>query len=103
VQRDRVLEKIVELSHRMHEMAEARDWVAVAGLEAERRGLIGDCFAQENPFRDTELAARRIAQILDLDRRLLELSAAEKSEIGTALSKVKQGRNAISAYEQCTR
>jgi hypothetical protein len=87
----------------MHEMAEAGDWVAVVGLEAERRGLIGGCFAQQSPFRDTELAARRIGQILDLDRRLLEISTAQKSEVGTALNKLKQGRTAINAYEECTR
>jgi hypothetical protein len=87
----------------MHEMAEAGDWVAVVGLEAERRGLIGGCFAQESPFQDTELAARRIGQILDLDRRLIEIGTAQKSEVGTALTKLKQGRNAISAYAQCTR
>ncbi len=103
MQRDRLLQQIVQLSRRMHEMAEAGDWGAVAGLEVERQGLIGDCFAQESPFQDTELAARRIGQIIDLDRRLIEISTAQKHQVGAALNKLQQARTAINAYEECPR
>ncbi len=100
---DASLDKLVQLSRRMHDLAAVGDWDAVVGLEKERRDLIAACFSGDNPFQDIELAARRIAQILDLDGRLLEISAAQKTEVGAALNKLQQGRSAISAYEECTR
>ncbi len=100
---DELLNTIVQLSYRMHELAGEGDWDDVVRLEEERRGLIEDCFSKDNPFQDNELAARRIRRILDLDRGLMAMGADHRVELGETMRKVKRGRNAARAYGRCSR
>ena len=102
-QSDERLNEILQLSHRMHALAADGDWDAVFPLENRRRNLIADCFAPDIPFRDPELAARRIQRILDLDRSLMDMGVAQRQELGTALKELHRGRSAAKAYQRCER
>ncbi len=100
---DELLNAIVQLSHRMHDLAVEGNWNEVVRLEQERRDLIADCFAPDNPFQDNERAARRIRRILDRDRGLMAMGEDHKSELGATLQKVQRGRSAARAYDRCGR
>lgn len=91
------LEKILELSGAMLRLSEQQQWEQVAVLEAQRRGIIREYFA--NPTdRAADLAAS-IRKILELDSQLITRGRRAQTEVLRSLQGLAKGKHAAQAYE----
>ena len=98
-----LLAKIVVLTRDLLQLAERSEWDRVRQLELQRAGLIADCFPLDESITRAEQAAAPIAEIIELDQRIVVLAARERQRLGDEIGKLQQGRQAANAYAEVGR
>jgi hypothetical protein len=101
--RDKLLDEILALSHSILELARAGDWIGGQQQEQYRQTLMKRCFAPDGQFADRLAASEKIAQILQTDRQTLALGREQRQAVSHSIGKLRQGRAAVSAYRQVRR
>lgn len=89
---------LVAMSHRMLAEAEAGHWDEVMRLQVERQGRLEAFFATPVPQALAEQVAVGIRQMLDSDRRLMELGRKGMDTLAGAMDDLRAGRRAQRAY-----
>lgn len=100
-QRIQLLEQALELSRRMGSLGEEGDWEQVIELEPQRRAVLEQAFATRAPV--DESLAQRVHQILELDRRLMDLSLQARDRAAGELGQLNRSRKARNAYAASAR
>ncbi|HAS51259.1 MAG TPA: hypothetical protein DCS21_05775 [Gammaproteobacteria bacterium] len=83
----------------MLELAQADEWEIVTEKEIERRALIEALFQRPPPAEWVPLLKDTIQVTLSSDARVQELAHAEMDKLSDKLRTLKQGRRALSAYD----
>lgn len=99
--RHQLLVEAVAVSRRMLMRAEVDDWAEVIQLEAERRNLLEQAFATRAPV-DEDLA-RKVREILELDKDLIARSLQVRDLVAAELSQASRGRKVADAYRSAAR
>ena len=94
--RHQLLTEALSISRRMAELGESDQWSEVIELEAERRDLLEQAFANHLPA--DALVAERVKAILALDKRLMARSVDARDRIAAAIAQNAKGRKMQSAY-----
>lgn len=90
------LDKAMELTQRMSELAAVGEWEQVNQIEAQRQDCLKRAFAKRLVL--SEQLARQIREIHELDQELLMLSIKARDAIGAELSELQRGRKVAKAY-----
>ncbi|MCB1665327.1 MAG: flagellar protein FliT [Pseudomonadales bacterium] len=91
---------ILELSTRMLEQAETRDWQALEGLMTARDRLLKLYFTADAPASRSEALREQIAMIQENDRLIVELTKKNRELLEDELIRLKQARQVVSSYQQ---
>ena len=97
-ERERQIERILELTRAARERAEEGDWKAAVTLEGERRPLIREYFASPLPIQGRVRVAEAIREILASDAGLIALAAKGRNEAAEESRRMRRGRTAKAAY-----
>jgi len=98
-----MLEQILETSREMLALAEQDEWEQAEMLQRQREELIKKTFPLDDEVAQSEQAAAILKQIISLDGQLRRLAESRRKEIGQALGKINQGRQATRAYRDTSR
>ena len=96
ISRHQLLDDALAMSVRMTELGGEGEWDTVVALEPERRQLLEQAFATHLPA--DEFVSERVRAILDLDKRLMELSVQARDQIADELGQAGKARKAATAY-----
>ena len=97
-ERERQIERILELTRGARERAEEGDWEAAVALEGERRPLIREYFTSPLPMHGRVRVAAAIREILSSDAGLIALAAKGRNEAAEESRRMQHGRRAKAAY-----
>jgi hypothetical protein len=91
---------ILDLSQRMLELAQVRDWQSLESLMTAREKLLPLYFVDDvAPARATELQ-EHIRVIQDNDRLIVELTQINRELLADELLKLQKARQLVSHYQQ---
>ena len=96
-------QRIQAITQQMQQDAENNDWQRIADLEQERFSLIQSFFSDGVSKEEAELLSSDINSLLQINAELIEQGTRIKSEVGQALSLIKDQRHAVNAYTQTAR
>ena len=99
----RAIAEIISHSHAMVRYAEAGRWDTVAEEEIKRSHLIRDFFSTPSNITKVPNIEAAVNELLQINDKLEQLTAAARDEIGSALAALKTGRTAVSAYRENSR
>ncbi len=91
-----LIDETLFLTERMLACGQQGDWAQVIDLERERRARLGQLFAVDAAVDGA--TAQRLRDILDLDRRLIQLGAQVRDAVAAELSNAQLGRKVTRAY-----
>jgi hypothetical protein len=94
------LQKILQFSQQMLQLAEAEEWEELVELEAERRQLIAATFPLTAKQAAIPSTVTDLEQIIELDHQLMGLCSKARRKIGSVLGKINKGRQATTAYRK---
>ncbi len=93
------LNKIVELSSSMLDVARKGDWEQVQTLEQQRKHAFDQTFPlNTESINDVATVAMLVQKISDLDKDTMRLIADGSKELSGLINKISTGRQAVSAY-----
>jgi len=98
-----LIKQLLIISQEMLVLAEKGEWEPVGTLQDKRLQLMEKIFPLDAEKMNQSKTAEQIQSILDLDKRLMDLAAAQQKETGAALGKFNQGRQATKAYHATSR
>lgn len=87
------------LSRRMLEQAQLGEWELVGDCEVQRRIVIEQLFQVSPPPQWLTALKDALQATLISDSRVKELACTERDKIGDKLRTIRQGRRALSAYD----
>lgn len=90
---------ILELSTRMLEHAETRDWESLTDLMNARDKLIKLYFTQSDSVARNEELQEQIAMIQDNDRLIVELTKQNRELLADELIKLQKAKQTVNAYQ----
>ena len=90
---------ILELSTRMLEQAEIRDWDSLNGLMDARDKLLKLYFTQSDSVARNEELREQIAMIQDNDRLIVELTKSNRELLADELIKLQKAKQTVNAYQ----
>tara|TARA_R110002167_G_scaffold45324_2_gene136188 strand:+ start:360 stop:701 length:342 start_codon:yes stop_codon:yes gene_type:complete len=90
---------ILELSTRMLEQAEIRDWDSLTGLMDARDKLLKLYFTQSDSVARNEELREQIAMIQDNDRLIVELTKTNRELLADELIKLQKAKQTVNAYQ----
>lgn len=90
---------ILELSTRMLEHAEIRDWESLKGLMDARDKLLKLYFTQSDSVARNEDMRDQIAMIQDNDRLIVELTKSNRELLADELIKLQKAKQTVNAYQ----
>ena len=90
---------ILELSTRMLEHAETRDWDSLNGLMGARDKLLKLYFTQRDSVARNEELREQIAMIQDNDRLIVELTKQNRELLADELIKLQKAKQTVNAYQ----
>jgi len=93
------IEHLRYLSLEMLELAQADEWEIVIEREEQRRTLLDELFQSPPPVQWIPLLKDAVQVTLSSDAQVQELARAERDKISDHLRALKQGRRALSAYD----
>ena len=91
---------ILDLSTRMLEHAETRDWTALESLMTARDKLLKLYFKEDAPASRRETLREQIAMIQSNDHLIVELTKQNRELLEDELIRLTQARQVISSYQQ---
>lgn len=93
------LNKIIELSGSMLDVARRGDWEQVQVLEQQRKKIFDLTFPLDtDSISDMLAVTRQVQTIADLDRETMRLVAEGGKELSGLAGELSAGRHAVSAY-----
>ncbi len=93
------LDKILELSSSMLNIAREGDWEKVQVIEQQRKKLFDKTFPlDEDAITDPAALRQQIKKIADLDKETMTLMAESRKELSGLANKISSGRQAVGAY-----
>ena len=98
--RPRQLADILDLSLAMLDRARAGDWEGLEAREAQRRGLVTECFREPAAAAEAAAVADALQRILVVNQEITELAEAHRNALGASLQGFGTGRKAHKAYAQ---
>ncbi len=93
------IQRLHDLSLEILELAQSDDWEIVTEKEVERRALIEALFQSPPPAEWVPLLKDTVQVTLSSDARVQELARTEMDKLSDKLRTLKQGRRALSAYD----
>lgn len=88
----------VQATREMLAQAQRGEWEAVMGLQAERQQRLEAYFSTPVPAELAENVAAGIREMLELDRRVMELGRKGMDELARNMNGLRTGRRAQQAY-----
>lgn len=95
-QQDNPADRLLALTRAMWVGASEGEWERVIELEAERRTVMDGLFRDETAASERTEAAMR--EVLDMDKRTMELLEQQRNEVGRQLRELASRRKARAAY-----
>ncbi|MFV8833599.1 flagellar protein FliT [Aquisalimonas sp. APHAB1-3] len=95
--------RLLGLSEQMLRAARQGEWASVAELEAQRRDLSQQLFADPVPAEAADVVNHCVRELLALDPELIQLAEAARDEAGEAVRRTQTGKTALSAYRRYSR
>lgn len=93
------LNPILELSQRMLQLAQIKDWQTLASVEEARRDLIAAFFAQPYSGEAAAAIVDGIREVRALDEQIVVLSEAGRQEVANGMRQLQQAHRAMQAYD----
>ncbi len=93
------IQQLGSLSFEMLELAQAGEWEIVTEREEQRRALLDELFQSPPPNQWIPLFKDAVQATLDSDAQVQELARTEMDKISADLRALRQGRRALSAYD----
>lgn len=90
----------VELSNRIVQVAEEKDWHQLGRLDQQRKGLLEDVFSDASRLKADSELKRAVQKIIQLNEQALHLCAESRESLSADGHKIKRGREAVAAYQQ---
>lgn len=94
------LKLLQTLNAQMLEQAQLGAWETVSDREMQRRTVIEQLFQAPPPPQWLDPLKDAIQATLMSDSRVQELAGSERDKVGDKLRSIRQGRRALSAYDQ---
>ncbi len=91
---------ILDLSHRMLELAETRDWDSLPPLMNARDKLIKLYFTASASLERTQEMKEQIEMIQNNDRLIVELTKHNRELLADELIKLQKAKQTVNAYKQ---
>lgn len=98
-----ILNKIMQLSNNMLKHAEAGEWEQVTGLEQQRDPLLKSLFYEDVKPEHVEAVRETVLQTLDIDKKLIGLTEANKQRLAEDIHLIASRRKASHAYTEAQR
>lgn len=95
------LQGIVAMTRTMLAKAQAGEWAQVMRMELERQERVQAFFAIEVPEEENERVAQAIREILEMDRRMIDLGHQGQDALSRKINDLQAGRRAKQAYSAC--
>ncbi len=93
------LNKIIELSSSMLDVARKGYWERVQEIELQRRQVLEQTFPLDtDSINNVPAVAMQVQKISDLDKETISLVAASREELSALAGKISTGRQAVNAY-----
>ena len=96
-------DKVFRLSQRMLETAEQGAWELLGQLEQERSRSLDSLFQHPQMPAALPTIAAVLQQVVDLDRRCIELGQQARDAMAAELNIQAQGERAVRSYLDCQR
>ena len=93
-----IIERILALTRRARERAQADDWDAAVAAEGERRPLLHALFDEPVPAALRNRVAAAIREVLASDAGLIALAAAGRGMAAAESRQLRRGRTATALY-----
>jgi len=90
---------ILELSTRMLEQAEIRDWDSLSALMDARDKLLKLYFTQSDSVARNEQLREQIGMLQDNDRLIVELTKTNRELLADELIKLQKAKQTVNAYQ----
>lgn len=90
---------ILDLSTRMLELAEIRDWDSLSGLMEARDKLLKLYFTQSDSVARNDELREQIGMIQDNDRLIVELTKSNRELLADELIKLQKAKQTVNAYQ----
>lgn len=90
---------ILDLSTRMLEQAEIRDWDSLSALMDARDKLLKLYFTQRDSVARNEELREQIGMIQDNDRLIVELTKTNRELLADELIKLQKAKQTVNAYQ----
>lgn len=91
-------QQVMTLSQEMIGLAKEQQWEALILKESERKTLLVSFFSQPIPAEVAPTFASAVQSLMEMDKQMLSLFGAKRSEISQKMSGMKKGRQASAAY-----
>lgn len=91
-------QKVLRLTQLMLESAEQGDWDLLRKLETERSRSLDSLFQHPEMPEALPTIASALQQVIDLDRRSIELGEAARNDMARELHHQHQGQLAVNSY-----
>ncbi|MFZ1829824.1 MAG: flagellar protein FliT [Candidatus Competibacteraceae bacterium] len=93
------IQQLRSLSFEMLELAESGEWETVTAQEEQRRALLDELFQSPPPTRWIPLLKDAVQTTLASNAQVQALARTEMDKISDDLRALRQGRRALSAYD----
>jgi hypothetical protein len=94
-------DKVLRLSLRMLETAEQGAWELLGQLEQERSRSLESLFQHPQMPAAIATVAQALQQVVELDRRCIELGQQARDSMAAELNQQAQGGRAVRSYLDC--
>lgn len=94
------LKQAITLSEKMLAYAEAENWQAFFETETARQKWIVQIDTQQCGEQERQSAATFLAQLINLNQRLEQISATQRFEAISKIQELNQGNRATKAYQR---
>lgn len=94
------IQQLRALSFEMLELAQSGEWETVTAWEEQRRALLDELFQSSPPTRWMPLLKDAVQTTLASNAQVQALARTEMDKISDDLRALRQGRSALSAYDE---
>jgi hypothetical protein len=95
----RRLARVLVMTRKMVEHADAGDWETVADIEQERREDLKLCFSQAIPMAENDVVAEALAVLLHLNEELMARLKVARSAVMQQGREFSRKRTALTSYQ----
>lgn len=97
--KDSLVQKIMTITEAMLKEARLNNWTDIAKMETDRKVYLNDYFQEAVDNAHAEQAANLVQDVLEADKKLIDLVNEVKNKFSQEHSTLKEGHKATQAYQ----